>query len=304
MMKSNLINRVNLRRLFGKYFYFIYLPVGLLYEMALVKINSLGRTGTWLTSDLVSAHKKSDTLFILGSGDSINQYSTEQWADVKNADSFGINHWLLHPFVPTYYAFENSKPESRQIYFNNFDQVWMRYQNTLMLYKDGPRGKKRFEMVPIRFRDKLYILNNPSLPILSANQLDLAMKTLDWLLKSLNHGSRFILFRKRASLLTAIEFAQVAGYRKIVLCGIDLNTTGFFYDHNRQQLIDQGFLVPQPVHLDGVHKTENPKHGEVTISQLIRKYNELVLRKAGIQLYIGSPTSALAQDLPYYWESK
>lgn len=282
----------------------IYLPAGLAFEILSVFFNSLGRKGRWLTRADVRARKQSNTLFILGSGGSINRLTDQQWQDIASGDSFGINHWLLHPFVPTYYAFENSKPESRAIYFNNFAKVWDRYADTLMLYKDGPRGKKRFHMVPNPFRDRFYLLDNPSLPILSVGQIDLAMRVLRNLLRWDSRKQKLTLYRKRASLLTIVEFGLATGYKEIVLCGVDLNTSDFFYDSMREALTEQGYLIPQPVHHDGIHKTENPRHGEVTVSQLLRKFNDLVLKPEGVKLYIGSPTSALADWLPYYWEGK
>lgn len=300
--KSSLKTRI--RRAIGKYLYIIYLPAGLAFEILSVFFNSLGREGRWLKMADIRAKKQSDTLYILGSGGSINRLTDQQWQDISSGDSFGINHWLLHSFVPTYYAFENSKPESRAIYFNNFAKVWDRYANTLMLYKDGPRGKKRFHMVPESFRDRFYLLDNPSLPILSVSQIDLAMRFLRRLLKWNRRRKKLTLFRKRASLLTIVEFGLAAGYRNIVLCGVDLNTSEFFYDAIRDDLTAKGYLVPQPVHHDGIHKTENPRHGEVTVSQLLRKFNDIVLMPEGVKLYIGSQSSALADWLPYYWEEK
>src|SRR5205823_1453288 len=54
----------------------------------------------------LSTYKKSDTIFLLGSGPSINHISPDRWACIAQHDSIGFNFWVLHPFVPTLYSFE------------------------------------------------------------------------------------------------------------------------------------------------------------------------------------------------------
>src|SRR5271166_450448 len=44
--------------------------------------------------------RSSDTLFILGSAQSINQISAERWEIIGKHDSVGINFWPVHSFVP------------------------------------------------------------------------------------------------------------------------------------------------------------------------------------------------------------
>src|SRR5438105_10010101 len=52
------------------------------------------------------AYKRSNTLFVLGSGASVNEISPERWKVIARHDSVGFNFWLVHPFVPTYYFLE------------------------------------------------------------------------------------------------------------------------------------------------------------------------------------------------------
>src|ERR1700732_770880 len=51
--------------------------------------------------------QNSDTLFILGSGPSINQISSERWAAISHHDTIGFNFWLYHRFVPKIYFAES-----------------------------------------------------------------------------------------------------------------------------------------------------------------------------------------------------
>jgi len=53
-------------------------------------------------------YKRSDVLFILGTGPSINQISAQRWQAISRHDTLGLNFWLYHPFVPTFYVVESS----------------------------------------------------------------------------------------------------------------------------------------------------------------------------------------------------
>ena len=59
------------------------------------------------TVDLAK-YKRSDTLFILGTGPSINQISPERWRVIAQHNSLALNFWFYHSFVPTYYVVESS----------------------------------------------------------------------------------------------------------------------------------------------------------------------------------------------------
>lgn len=60
-----------------------------------------------LTLDWISEGIKPDsTLFILGSGESVEALTAREWSEVQENFSIGINAWPLHPFIPNVLAFE------------------------------------------------------------------------------------------------------------------------------------------------------------------------------------------------------
>ena len=60
----------------------------------------------WLKKSELELHKSSDTIFILGSGPSLNLLSPEQINHIKNHNSFGISHsFLFKDIIPTYHLF-------------------------------------------------------------------------------------------------------------------------------------------------------------------------------------------------------
>ena len=60
-------------------------------------------------SDYGHLRKENSTLFILGSGESVEEVTTEQWDFVRRSTSVGINSWGVHDFVPDAYSFEEVK---------------------------------------------------------------------------------------------------------------------------------------------------------------------------------------------------
>ena len=59
-------------------------------------------------------NKNSDTLFILGSGESIN--SIKIWDKIRKHDSVGFNYFIFNDFVPNFYIFESTYPEYEDEY--------------------------------------------------------------------------------------------------------------------------------------------------------------------------------------------
>ncbi len=55
----------------------------------------------------LSPIKTSDTVFILGSGWSINEIPDNRWDVIGRHDTIGFNFWPVHPFVPRIFVFEN-----------------------------------------------------------------------------------------------------------------------------------------------------------------------------------------------------
>ena len=85
--------------------------------------------------------KKTDTLFILGSGASINELTQEQWGFIKQHDSVGFNNWVVHKFVPDFYMFEavadNEEASKVEIkhFFHNLNIRSEEYKDITIIYK-------------------------------------------------------------------------------------------------------------------------------------------------------------------------
>jgi hypothetical protein len=295
--------KTKIRHILGTSFYWLYLPLGVCFSIVEIYLNSIGRKGDWVSLDSVTDKKSSDTLFILGSGESINSYTNAQWKRISECDSLGFNFWLLHDFIPTYYMFEFPRnKENLNDFIHNIEMKSDSYQETLMFLKEGPKGKRNTDLLPSEIKGKLKVLFNPTIPIIKVNQIDKAIKFIDKISKRSNSNKKMVVYNKRASLFSAVIFAYLSGYKNIVLCGIDLNNTKYFYESNKIEMSNKGFRVPDHGQIGNIHKTNNNEYGEVTISNLIKKLNDIILKPNNVNLFIGSNQSALSEWLSCYWD--
>ena len=104
----------------------------------------------------------------------------------------------------------------------------------------------------------------------------------------------------RATVSALVAMAYCLGYRKIVLVGVDLNTTRYFFEE--MEGLEGPF--PQNTETAGVHQTmlevaEQPTYG-LPIDVYLQLIKEEVLEPAGVRLYNASPISRLVSLLPYY----
>ena len=58
--------------------------------------------------------KKSEIVFILGSGSSVNDLSDNDISHIEKHDTIGFNFWLYHDIVPDYYIFETPRDSIRK----------------------------------------------------------------------------------------------------------------------------------------------------------------------------------------------
>lgn len=299
---------INLRRNFGNRYYDQYIWLGVLWSRLKIFKNSFGKKGKWLNLSQVMAKKKSETLYILGTGSSVNHYSPEQWQEIASADTMGLNDWIFHDFIPDMLMAEilHDMDYFPQCYYHDLEVVFDAYKKyqTLLIYKDGVHGKKNLSKLPESVRQDFVPLYNPTLPILKISQIAPAIKKMSKILKNHNHLRKLMIFRKRATLFSAIELAWLMGYKKIVLCGIDLNHGNYFFDEDRAYYESKGFKLPVYTQHVGGHKTNNAEISEVTVSQLVKGLNETLLKPNGVELTVGSKESALASFLPFEWERK
>ncbi|BHH82684.1 hypothetical protein LA52FAK_09730 [Desulforhopalus sp. 52FAK] len=107
--------------------------------------------------------------------------------------------------------------------------------------------------------------------------------------------------QSKASLDQIISFGVSSGYKEIVLCGIDLTNTNYFYT-------EPGFICPDgltitPTGQNGVvHKTFDRSRNSLPIDQIVKSMNEIIIPRKKVELFVALKNSGLYPMLPSYFE--
>jgi hypothetical protein len=270
----------------------------------------------------VSDFKKSDTLFIMGSGTSIHDLPSEAWQMIWNSDSLGINFWLYHEHVPTWHFCEVSRePAEAESLMALLRMRIEDYRGTCLLLKDVMRLDERFPRwnteFPLGEANNLHTL--ASLGVRGRTEWSLRF-FLRWYRRLGYFKGGEVLWglpMKRATIFMTLSFALMAGYRRVVLCGVDMSNTDYFYHHPKYAV--EG--MPKPPTLPGtsqglaekysghgvkmrqapnpaIHNTIDPALNPLPMDAVIHALNDEVLKPEGVELFVALPSSKLHPVIP------
>ena len=251
---------------------------------------------------------KSDTLFILGTGSSINSLSPKDFEHISNHDSLAFNNFLLHDFVPNFYLMESSfMDEIRNIQAHNIKQREADYKDVKFLFK-GLEFDRTQELLTLLSKEKVNLDFYYSTSIYSKNNLKTKSDTEKELTEILEFSQKVnknrinFCYEKRATLSHLLFWAYLLGYKKIVLCGVDLNHSKYFYETEEYKQKSNGLIIPPNPQTGVIHASNDPKANKnnLTIQEVIEVYEKVIFKPNNIELYISSKESALSEYLPIF----
>lgn len=230
--------------------------------------------------------KKTDTLFILGSGESINLITDEEWKIIEKNDSVGFNFWLYHEFVPTLYVYEESidDEERNKIFYEMLNLKKEKYIKNKFIVK-SLREKFLIEKIPNELK-KNFLLSNEIEGLCYDKNI---LKKFLALIKEKNE-----LIQIRGTIIYLLGLAYILGYKKIVLCGIDLNSTSYFYD----DIMYNKYTIPKN-EMKNIHFIERKLKDKLPVSEIIIEM-EKFLFQGDKKLYIAKNIGALKNKIDVY----
>lgn len=237
-----------------------------------------------LTEAELRASRRSDCLFIFGSGASLNEISACEWEHFAQHDTLGFNWFVYQDFVRCDYHLIRGIPDT------DLDpSVWRpqlaryfaclrtnpRFAGTIYLVQEGWSAINGNRAIGLRLLPEarpVYRWRKRTNGVLSsslAQGLALCYSTLD----------------------ACVNFGAVLGWHTIVLVGVDLYDRRYFWlrpDETRTIDLRRGASYNEPHHR--------------ARSGLIAAYGAWAkeLRARGIGLYVYNSRSLLAQVLPIY----
>src|ERR1022692_155376 len=246
--------------------------------------------------------KSSDTLFVLGSGPSINKISPERWQMIAGHDTLGFNFWLYHSFVPKFYFFESIEapvsPEAFDSFLTLAGRRAAEYASTIKVAMEFHRlGTQTFDHLPLAFKKNLYAAHKVEAPARNEAELARALRYLQGRGDFRVTGLISSLTKYASSLTSILVFALKLGYKRIVLCGIDLKTPDYFFQDRR--FYPESWEPPAEGRKER-HDTDMPLTWRLPATRAVAVIKQELLDPAGIELYVEGADSALWPTLPAF----
>ncbi len=252
-----------------------------------------------ILSKRILNYKKSDTIFILGSGPSINDITEKEWKHIKKHDSIGFNWWFVHDFVPTYYMFQSATDGMLNILKDKYAQ----YKNTPFLLRGSKLALGEIDFADERINllknNDVYFVREYPIHSRCSIEIEQLFKYVEALgLFSFNHISDFVP-KWRCTLGLLISLSYQLGYKNIVLCGMDMQGADHYWDHIDYVVIKEKYNLPG-VGIANLKTFTDSKHSNNTVPQYVYKLREWMLKKNDVEIYIMNEKTALHPIIPLY----
>lgn len=273
------------------------------------ELNRIRATNTQLAEiaggsfgDGFRVHKTSETLFILGSGPSINTLTEADLVQIREADSIGFNYWPVHPLVPRFYMFQLPPRGDAGLLALLRDRA-ADYGDVPIILRGSELGRQPTRLAQIvreNFSNsELYYMNE--FPIHSKCTIP-----VDDLITFVENLGLFTFGRVaeytvkwRGTLGLLLSMAYQVGYKRIILCGIDMNDSRHFYDAAAYDSARSTYDLPS-AGASNIETMMNRRHGPNTVGDYVGALSRRMRQTAGVEILLASETSALRDVLPLW----
>lgn len=249
------------------------------------------------------------TCYILGSGGSVSELSESHYRAISEGFSIGINSWVSHPFEANAYSFEAdgyaNGPRAEIDAMTEDLKIKFRLNPNLNLFLLRPKRadlSHRMVDVPEPLRRSSLMYGRQNLLTTHKNNLDLDLHdAISYATRTF--GRIRVVIDNGASVVRLVFLCYLLGFRRIVLVGVDLNSSPYFWNQT-SEFGGIGRLREHYPRLQGGPHATTQAVGRPfsTTDFLISMASQL--RRSGVQIFAASPSSALASHLGIYqWSS-
>lgn len=233
---------------------------------------------------LFGPEKAGPTLFILGSGSSVNQLSAKQFEEIEAGCSIGINVWAAHDFVPDCYSFESGgyPPSTEELEHRAYlteslrrKEVLSRNPTFIILRPSSPSDSRQFPAVPEELHHRRYLYGRANLVECDPACLRADLQAMARKFLSLG-DDHAVLPDNGATVVRLIFLGAKLGFQKIVLVGVDLSDSPYFWYEEPYRSLKPELrqLFPRPekrTHdtLDTVDRPFNTRHLVVELAKVL-----------------------------------
>lgn len=256
-----------------------------------------------------------DTLFILGSGSSIRDLTAANFDQIRSQRSVGINNWGIHSFVPDFYALESvpwvgdGKDFARAIGLLKREDIVKACPPLLVLRPRSGNDMPALASLPAAYENRVFFYGRVSPSTRATRNLS---EDIGRVLRPLLDRYDGVFLDSGASIIRMVGVALSLGLTRIVLTGVDLNNTEYFWEENPDydlQATRAGLVNNQKSHSNtelsaGVHETLSSSHRPFSVVSMIDSLRRALVRQFDVELLVSSERSALTGVLPTFrWHS-
>jgi hypothetical protein len=242
--------------------------------------------------DLVKQKKTCDTIYILATGSSINDFSSKDLQTISEADSIGVNFFIFHSLMPTIYLIE---PYITKLgYFEILKRK--KYKNATVLYKGYASPKKFF----IVLKDILSIpkeINNFLIAKDAYLKNNFKNSSLEQQRMVLDSSKSDFLYNDGSSLLYAIYMSYKMGYKSIVLCGFDMSDKYFYCKDKEMRNFTDKYNLCQKERVNTIY---NNKDRKFNINNTLVHMNKILQLERSGGLFVHYKSPKLSEFLPVF----
>ena len=244
--------------------------------------------------------------FILGSGTSINELSERNFEIIGGHYSIGINAWALHPFIPNAYAIETHRhggpPDADTKYLTSLlEQKLASSKNTkfFMLRPNLPSTPAKLISPPQHLLESRLLYGRANLVTAQETNIE---KDLHKIFSNYEKSEApvNILPDNGASVVRMMVLLALMGFKKIVLAGVDLSSSGYFWQSDSRLAGDDDvqrlFGRPTGVPHSTLHTGNRPFSTKILIQSIAKVIND----RYSIETSVTSDTSTLSDFLPIF----
>lgn len=244
----------------------------------------------------VSRCRRSDKVFIFGSGYSLNELTDEEWHHFAEHDVFGFSGFIYQSRVRVDFHLirgwdgmveglqrlaRTSREYAEQIVNNE------KFKDTVFIIQEGVTAM--FGNVLTGYR------------LLPAGVRVYRYRTVRRVDRALSHNLRHGVNHEGGTLADCVNLAYLLGWKEIVLVGVDLYDSRYFWGPpgGTLQFDATGRAIPAEANDHGIKWNETHKTVELGIVAVLGEWAK-VFQRYGVSLSVYNPSSRLNQVLPIY----
>jgi hypothetical protein len=234
-----------------------------------------------VTAADAAAARRSDRVFIFGSGASLNKLSAEEWGRIAEHDTFGFNWFVREDFVRCDFQL------IRQIADSNEHSVWepqireyceliarsAHFRETILLIQYEWRGRAVNLALEHRWLPKRRLL-----PWTTSHRDELSSSFA----AGLAHGT--------STLTDTVNAAVLLGWKEIVLVGVDLYDRRYFWAPSETRSVDR---------MRGASASDLHTQASSGFVERVGSWRR-DLEARGVSMSVHNPKSLLASVLPVF----